>query len=199
MNYKIIRALIFIIAAMFMLSACGNSDYEKLKAENEALKQMLDETDSNAVPETNNESNIATPNINMATEPPKTETSKSDQPLKLTLQEVYGENFGSIETNFTIVNCTGTAIKNIGLTVDEYNSDKQLVSNAYAAIPNRLQPNESAVFDCWHKMDFNLIQYVKVSGYYYMDDNDQFYNGYFDDTEMMPLYGNWTKDQQMAK
>ncbi len=178
---KLIKVSAVITIGLLIFSSCGNSDYENLKAENEALKQQLEQN-----------STIA------ETVPPETEKPKSEQPLKLTLQEVYGENYGYIETNFTVVNCTDKAINTVGLTVDEYNADKQLIANTYPQMPNRLEPGESIVFDCLHKMDFNLIQYVKVSGYSYYDDNNQFYQGYFKDTEMMPIYENWTKEKQMG-
>ena len=87
MFHKLIKVSAVITIGLLIFSSCGNSDYESLKAENEALKQQLEQKSSIT-----------------ETIPPETEKSKSEQPLKLTLQEVYGENYGYIETNFTIVN-----------------------------------------------------------------------------------------------
>ena len=84
------------------------------------------------------------------------------------------------------------------LVVKEYDKDKNLISGTYPQIPETIAPGETAVISATHSMDFELIQNVRVTGYDYLDESQNYTNNNINNAPFMNIYENWTKNKQLG-
>lgn len=157
------------VALLLSTTACGtNSELEAKKQKNEQLKQTIDELKKDLAQQTSSP---------QSTDAPKqSDYLASDGNIAVTKQETYGENYEYIETQFTIKNLTDKNINTFTLHIGEYDKDKNLISGTYPQIPETIAPGETAVISATHSMDFELIQNVRVTGYDYLDESQNYTN-----------------------
>lgn len=179
------------VALLLSTTACGtNSELEAKKQKNEQLKQTIDELKKDLAQQTSSP---------QSTDAPKqSDYLASDGNIAVTKQETYGENYEYIETQFTIKNLTDKNINTFTLHIGEYDKDKNLISGTYPQIPETIAPGETAVISATHSMDFELIQNVRVTGYDYLDESQNYTNNNINNVPFMNIYENWTKNKQLG-
>ena len=116
--------------------------------------------------------------------------------LELVKQEVYGENYGNIETQFTIKNISDEIISP-SINVGEYDSEGNLLSTQGRSALSNISPGEQVTIKAFHKMDFELIQQVRIVSFGYTDSNNTYHSYNVNDMPFMKIYENWTHDEQL--